>query len=278
MTILRIPLRRSRAEIGVDLFTGAVIVSVAIALAGLTWRLTGESGLPARAVAFTPVAPPPPVDVAAIVAASPFGSAAPVATAAAAGNLVLRAVMFARPASASTALVSAGDTPATLLHVGDPAPGGAIVDSIAIDHILLRGPAGLQTLAFPQPGAPPPAAGTAPTPQPFVGLPTAATPTPVPSAPLVFSPPPSGAGAPAAFLDSMGATPTDGGYRIGPGASPAMRAAGLQPGDLVERVNGAAVGDANRDRALFASAASGGPLRVELVRNGRRIAVSLPAR
>ncbi|WP_076071563.1 type II secretion system protein N [Sphingomonas montana] len=275
---LPVRVARSRAAIGVDLFTCAVIVSVAVALAGLTWRLSGESGLPAPAVAFVPPAPPPPIDVAAIVAASPFGSSAPLAATAVAGNLTLRAIMFARPASASTALVSAGDAPSTLLHIGDPAPGGAIVDSIAVDHVLLRGPAGLQTLGFPKPGAPPAPAGTAPAAQPFVGLPTPTAPAPVPSAPLVFSPPPSGLGAPSAFLDSMGATATDGGYRIGTGASPAMRSAGLQPGDLVERVNGVAVGDASRDRALFASAAAGGPLRVELVRNGRRIAVSLPAR
>ena len=279
MTILALRPRRSRAAIGVDLFTGAVIVSVAIALAGLSWRIAGDSGLPARAAPIAPAAPPPPIDLTAITAASPFGSAAALATTPVAGGLVLRSVLFARPASASTALVSAGDTAAILLHIGDPAPGGAIVDSIAIDHIVLRGPAGLQTLAFPRPGAPVPAAtGTAaPAAQPFVGLPTATAPSPVPSAPLVLPPPP-GAAAPAAFLDSIGATPTQGGYRIGAGASPAMRAAGLLPGDVVERVNGTAVGNADTDRMLFASAAGGGPLRVELVRGGRRIAVSLPAR
>jgi len=192
----------------------------------------------------------------------------------------LRAVMFARPASASTALVSAGDTPAMLLHIGDPAPGGATVDSIALDHVVLRTPAGLQTLAFPKPGAPAATGattGTAPAPQPFVGLPTPTAPVAIPSAPLVLPPPP-GAAAPAAFLDSIGATPTPGGYRIGTAASPAMRAAGLQPGDVVQRVNGTAVGNVDTDRALFASAAGGGPLRVELLRGGRHIAVSLPAR
>ena len=279
MLVARMRPRRSRAAIGVDLFTGAVILSVAIALAGLTWRIAGDSGLPARTLPIAPAAPPPPVDLTAIIAASPFGSAAALATTPAAGGLVLRSVMFARPASASTALVSAGDAAAILLHVGDPAPGGAIVDAIAIDHIILRGAAGLQTLAFPQPGAPVPAtAGTAaPAAQPFVGLPVPTTPVPVPSAPLMLPPPP-GSAAPAAFLDSIGATPTQGGYRIGAGASPAMRAAGLQPGDVVERVNGTTVGNADTDRMLFAAAAGGGPLRVELVRGGRRIAVSLPAR
>ncbi|HEX8445939.1 MAG TPA: type II secretion system protein N [Sphingomonas sp.] len=270
---------RSRAEIGVDLFTGAVIVSVAVALAGLSWRIAGDSGLPARAPVAAPVPTAAPVDLSAITGSAPFGSAAAVPTTAATGGLMLRAVLFARPASASTALISSGDTPALLVHIGDPAPGGAVVDSIAIDHVVLRTASGLQTLAFPKPGAPatPADPSGTPTPQPFVGLPTPTAPVPIQSAPLSL-PPPMGLDAPAAFLDSIGATATAGGYRIGPNAAPAMRAAGLQPGDVVKKVNGAMVGDIDRDRMLFAAAANGTPLRIELVRNGRTIAVSLPAR
>lgn len=268
------PAPRTRAAIGVDLFTVAMIVSVAIALAQLTWRILGDSGLPARPVPVVLAPPPAPVDLTAITAASPFGTAA-AAAGPAAGNLILRAIMFARPATASTALISAGDTPAILLHVGDPAPGGAIVDGIALDHVVLRTSAGLQTLAFPKPGAP--AAGAAPSAQPFVGLPTPTAPVAIPSAPLLLPPPPTG-GARIGFLDSIGATPTQEGYRIGADAPAAMRAAGLQPGDVVQKINGTTVGNADTDRALFASAVSGGALRVELVRNGRHIAVSLPAR
>ena len=266
---------RSRAAIGVDLFTGAVILSVAVALAGLSWRIAGDSGLPARAPVAAEPPPPAPVDLSAIAATSPFGTAVAAPADAAARGLTLRAILFARPASASSASISAGDAPAMLLHIGDPAPGGAIVDNIAIDHVVLRTGSGLQTLAFPKPGAPAAESGGAA--PPYIGLPTPSAPTPIPSAPLSL-PPPRFTNNPAAFLDGIGATATDGGYRIGTNAPPALRQAGLQPGDVVQTVNGSPVGNADRDRALFAAAASGAPLSVELLRNGRRIAVSLPAR
>jgi general secretion pathway protein C len=274
-------IRRSRGEIGVDLFTGAVILSVALALAGLSWRIAGDSGLSARAPVAAATPPPPPVDVAAIVAASPFGTAAALPVDAGASGLTLRALMFAHPAGASTALISAGDAPAMLLHIGDPAPGGAIVDGIAIDHVLLRTAGGLQKLEFPKPGAGAAGAGqpggSSPPP---IALPAPAGPTAMPSAPLMLPPPGHGGGAGIAptFLDSMGATATDGGYRIGTNASAAMRQAGLQPGDLVQKVNGTVVGNVDGDRMLFAAAAGGAPLNVEILRNGRRITISLPAR
>ena len=57
-----------------------------------------------------------------------------------------------------------------------------------------------------------------------------------------------------------------------------MRGAGLAPGDVVEKVNGVQVGDAERDRRLFDEAVVSGRARVEVVRDGRRIILSFPLR
>ena len=41
-----------QARIGLNLFTGAMVVSVAVALAGLTWRIAGHAGAGAITVPF----------------------------------------------------------------------------------------------------------------------------------------------------------------------------------------------------------------------------------
>ena len=54
-----------------------------------------------------------------------------------------------------------------------------------------------------------------------------------------------------------------------------MRHAGLRPGDIVERLNGQALGDPSRDRAAFDAAVVAGTVSVEIERNGKRIIASL---
>ncbi len=81
-----------------------------------------------------------------------------------------------------------------------------------------------------------------------------------------------------AFLDTLGVTTTDGGYRVGPAPSASTRLAGLLPGDVIEKVNGNAAGDVERDgRALDAAIRSGGG-RLEIMRSGRRMTLSFPPR
>lgn len=278
-----------------------VVVSVAFALAGLTWRLTGwDDGRTEIAVAdrLPPLtgsggADP---DVARIVALAPFGTAAggadglPQSTL----GLILKGILFAYPATASTVLISAGEGQTQSFTVGGSPAGGATIEAIEMDRVILRVGDRREQLTFPEPvpGAAPPPSAT-----PGAGISIApasdATPSadPAAAAALAASSPIATAAAqaqvaaqaPAAPVAtpsaaSLGVTAGSGGYRIGPNPSPELRRFGLQPGDVIETLNGQAVGNVASDRQLFEQAAQSGGARVEVVRDGRRITLTFPLR
>ena len=166
------PRQASRAA---DIFTGLVVASVAVALAGLTWRLVGAR--PADApppAAGQPAAPAPAADISPALALSPFGrpdasSAQPTSLA-----LALRGVVLAYPRSASSALIApAGGQPISYA-VGQVVPGGATIEEIAFDRVLLRVNGRLERLDLPRISA----AGTAP-----VAAAPAVSPSPVATVP-----------------------------------------------------------------------------------------------
>lgn len=263
-----------QARIGVDLFTAAVIASVAIALAGLTWRLAGNSDDAGRRVTASAAPPPPAIDVGPLLALAPFGKTA-AAAAPSTLSLELRGILLAAPRSASSVLIGTAGGPSRAWMLGQAIDGGAVVQDIAIDHVVLSVNGQLQTLAFPRPGA---TAGTSPAISPAATA--TATALGFSAAPPAAALPPAAAGGTStqALLDSMGATPTSRGYRIGQNVSGAMRQAGLQPGDVIEKVNGTVVGDVERDRSLLDAAAKAGVARVEVVRNGTRVTLAFPLR
>ncbi len=172
-----------QVRIGVDVLTVAMVVSVAVALAHLTWRVAGDPGTGLDAA---PIATPPsqPVDLGPVIASTPFGTVVTQA-AAVGGPLQLRGVMFAHPESASVALISIGGGPAKGYRAGE-AVGGSVVDAVAIDHVVLRGN-GAQTLALANSGARATGVTSAPTPPP-VTTPPAST---APNAPSVPRPSPA---------------------------------------------------------------------------------------
>jgi general secretion pathway protein C len=65
-----------QARLALDLLTGLVIVSVAFALAGLTWRLAGHAGSGAVTVPSGAAAVAAAPDIAPALALAPFGRAA----------------------------------------------------------------------------------------------------------------------------------------------------------------------------------------------------------
>ena len=77
---------------------------------------------------------------------------------------------------------------------------------------------------------------------------------------------------------AAGVSASAAGYRIGANPSPELRRFGLQPGDVIESLNGQAVGDAASDQQLFERARSAGQARVVVVRDGRRITLNFPLR
>lgn len=264
-----------QARLGVDIFTGLVAASIGVALAGLTWRLTGDPG---QRLGASPVAARPqrPVDLGPLIALAPFGTAAPAAPTQATNQpLTLRGILLASPRAASSALIAVGDQPAQAFYVGQ-AVGNGTIDAIEVDHVVLLSGGARSILAFPDKSGGGATAG-APPPAPLPAM--ASTDVPAPAA----SPPPLAPAAPAAppasgpaLLGSLGASPTGSGYAIGANLPPALRNAGLQPGDQVVAVNGTPIADALGNGGLLASAASAGTARIDLVRAGQRLSLSVP--
>lgn len=301
-----------RLKLGVDAFAVLVAMSVAFALAGLTWRLLGEPGGPAR------TEPPPvgptslaTVDIGPILAFAPFGEAyvQGAATAATSSGLVLKGLFAAGGSSRSAALIQVEGGKVESYGVGEVLPGGGVVEGVATDYVLIRVDGRLETLGFPSATATAQSAAVGPN---VAGQANATTGAPAPAArssgvaailatippevsgvarPAPVAPaPPTTPGAavdavrrqaadnPQALLQFMGAEATGSGYRVGSGVSADLRRAGLLPGDVIERVNGAAVGDVQRDRRTFEQAVASGRARVDVVRDGRRLSLSFPLR
>ena len=281
-----------------------VVGSLAVALAGLTWRLVGwDDGREAVAVAgsLAPLggaaAPGVDADVARIVSLAPFGGATAVGGVPASTlGLVLKGIISAYPASASTALISVGEGPATIYGVGQTPVGDAVIEQIEVDHVILISGGARQRLDFPAPVAVDPATVSGATPGAGITVTPAAPPPPSPqaAAALAMSSPIASAAAaaqPAPRVADTGATPnvaaaagaagvtaTASGYRIGPNPSAEIRRFGLQPGDVIETLNGQAVGDAGLDQQLIERARAAGQARVVILREGRRLTVNLPLR
>lgn len=247
----------------VNWLAAAAIVSVAVALAGLVWRIAGHADTGAITVPSDARARAVTVDSGPAVAWSPFGSpTAADATAPTGIQAVLKGVVFARPAELSISFVSIGNEPAKPFKVGD-ALAGAQVTEIRRDRIILNNGGRLEYLAFPDPF------GQA-TPTPGTPAPAAAGQPMAAPAPAAATPPPPSA---QAVLSRLNATPVAGGYAIGANAPPGMRS-----GDVVQSVNGAAMTDQSAVNAAIASAAASGQAQVTILRDGKPITVSIPIR
>lgn len=280
-----------------------VVVSVAFALAGLTWRLVGwDDGRDTVAVA--DALPPlgasggPDPDVARIVGLAPFGGGAvgsglPASTL----GLVLKGILLAYPAEASSALIATADGVAVAYGVGASVAGNAVIEAIEVDRVVLKVGDRRELLGFPEPvagpapdpSAPAPGAGItitssaqpaapAPNPQAAAALASASPIATAAAAQQAARPAQPAAPAPAPSAASLGVEATASGYRIGPNPSPELRRFGLQPGDVIETLNGQAVGSVASDRQLFERAVQSGGARVEVVRDGRRLTLTFPLR
>lgn len=257
-----------QARIGVNLFTAAVVASVGVALAGTTWRLLGDPG---ERLGAAPVAarPAPPPDIATLAGLSPFGTAAPTGSGSADTNVVLRGILLAQPRSASSALISVGGATPTPFAIGSTVAGGAI-DAIEEDHVVIAVGGQRRLLAFPD------RSGTAP--QTAATTPSATAPAPTivaPPPPQVAAPPP--VANPQTLLASLGANAAADGFHVNaPG--PQMKQAGLQPGDVVQRINGMGIADIIANPQALQSAFTNGTARMDLVRAGQPLTLSVPLR
>lgn len=278
-----------RSALVLTVLTGVVVASVAVALAGLTWRLAGlNDGRDRVALAGEPTASALSTDIAPILSLAPFGGVvADVQTSA--SGMTLKAIFMAWPAEASSALISVGDAPATAVRPGQTLSSGALVQSIGVDHVVLEVGGQSERLEFPKPvdasGGQPSSGGVPPAPAPQppqAGTAPAASPTAAGGSGMIPSVVEQYrqrlAGNPQAVANELNLTATAAGYRVGDDPPAPLRAAGLQPGDIVLKVNNQPVGALGNARAVLDQAITSGGARVEVLRNGRRITLSFPLR
>ena len=260
-------------------------------------------------------------DLDAIIAANLFGvaRAAPAEAAVASATaeslvetrlpLVLHGVFVAEIPAESTAIVARKGRPEELIRIGERVPGNATLESVYLDHVLLRRGRSLERLAFPDSDrsiatpSPRPEPARAGSPEPRA-MPGESVPEPALSS--NDPPPPSAMAAqhnpgegsprelaeryrdrlkadPRGALGELGLTPVGGdgpgGYRLDRlSRSPYLRQTGLKPGDVVLSINGQPLGDVGRDRLELDNVLAQGSARLEIQRGERRffITASLP--
>jgi len=280
----------------IDGVTSLVIVSVAAAAAILTWRVLGSpytvSPVSTGLGGYSALGPAP--DLLPITNVPPFGRAVVMAEAPQGlTKLVLRGIVLSDPAWASTALIEGEGGAGAAFKVGDLLPGGGRLERIDSDYVVLRIGSQLVPLYFPEDeraknpvvaGSVDPAAGGAggaPADAsgrdairallaPGVGGSDAGGTT---SPPL---PPPSRGAS--TFIDSLDATATPQGYRLGQNIGPQGRQFGLAPGDVVATVNGIGATRFASDPQAMARATATGQAQLVVLRGGNRITVTVPVR
>lgn len=283
-----------RNEIALRVVSLLVVGSIAWALAALTWRLVGwDDGRTEVAVAESlpslgAAAGGPDPDVARIVGLAPFGGGAATTGGLPASTLglVLKGVLSAYPASASTALIAVGEGQAAIYGIGQSPTANAVIEAIEVDHVILNVGGTRERLDFPQPvvapvdpSAPAPGSGITVTPVAPGGAsppPPVAASTNTGSGSAMSAPSPAQTAAGTAA--AAGVSATSAGYRIGPNPSPELRRFGLQAGDVIESLNGQAVSGASSDQALLEQARGAGQARVVVNRDGRRLTLTFSLR
>ncbi len=247
-----------QARTTLDIGAAAVIVSVAVALAGLTWRIAGHASTGAVTIpsGARPVAVP--ADVTPALAFAPFGKgAATDATQATALPLKLKGVFTASPAALSVAYIEVGGEAAKPFRIGE-APGGGTIEGILRDRVILRVAGRIEYLAFPDPSltaeqqtaaAAPPATPTAP-------------------AQSAAAPATAAAGVLAAMTPAPG-----GGMQVGANAPP-----GLQTGDVITSIGGTPLTSPASAATAFAAAQGRGSVQVQITRDGKPVTLTIPTR
>jgi general secretion pathway protein C len=248
------------------LVTLALVIVIAAQLAALLWRVLGSSDERALPPAPVDVNAAQAVDLPAIVNAHLFGvarnSGDPSDAPATSANLALAGTLAGADPSTGWAIIGASGQSARVYATGSSLPGGTKLVAVYPDRVLIDRGGARESLLLPRlsggsAGAAyaPPVAQASLTPDDLVrqvmGQQSAVN--------ELLRPQPVYAGGQLR------------GFRVYPGRDRALFArTGLQPGDLVMAINGAAIDDPQRGVETLRGIGQGAPVTVTIDRNGQQ--------
>jgi general secretion pathway protein C len=267
----------SLAAAAPSIVTVLLAIVIAAQLAALVWRALGatEDGSSAAPPAVAPAAPV--VDLAALVNAHLFGVAAdsgdPNDAPATTANLTLTGTLAGREPEHGWAIIGASGQSARVYATGTALPGGAKLFAVYPDRVILDRNGSRESLLLPRltgvAGGPaqPRAAAI-----PGDDAPDASLADNVRQ--LLVQNPQSGG-------ELLRPQPVFAGgslrgYRVYPGRNRTQFASlGLQPGDLVMAVNGAALDDPNRGLEILRGIGQGGAVTLTVERSGQQQQITI---
>lgn len=263
---------------GPRIATWALALGLGVQGAVLVTDIAGSGS--AVPVDSAPVPPPAQLDVAALVGAQLFGQAEMAAPTGDASDapptsmaLVLTGVLANTDPKTGIAILGESAATAKVFMVGDMVPGGAKLDSVYPDRVVLERAGALESLLLPQQRAAS-VASAAPPPMP-AQRPTAGDVQILDRMRRMIESDPGMIG------DVMRPQPVfaegkQRGYRVYPGRNRAAFARlGLRPGDLVTAINGTPLDDPARGGDIFNTLGSSAQARVTVMRSGREQELTL---
>jgi len=264
---------------GPQIATWALALGLGVQGAVLVTDIAGSDL--AAPVASEPVAPPARLDVAALVGAQLFGQAEVTSPTGSASDapptsmaLVLTGVLANTDPKTGIAILGESAATAKVFLVGDMVPGGARLNSVYPDRVVLERAGALESLLLPQLRSPS-LASAAPPPAMPAQRPTAGDVQILDRMRRMIENDPGMIG------DVMRPQPVfaegkQRGYRVYPGRNRAAFARlGLRPGDLVTAINGTPLDDPARGGEIFNTLGSAAQARVTVMRSGREQELTL---
>jgi general secretion pathway protein C len=265
--------RASFASAAPTIVSFLLVLVIAAQLAALLWRLLGSADADRETLVAPVPAQAPGVDIAAIVNAHLFGVApqsgdpsdAPATTA----NLTLAGTLAGREPEQGWAIIGASGQAARVYATGASLPGGSRLFAVYTDRVILDRNGVRESLMLPRLAGGGAAGGMA---SRAAGLPSPA----VSDGSLADSVRQLLVQNPSAGAELLRPQPVFAGgslrgYRVYPGRNRAQFSGlGLQPGDLVLAVNGAALDDPNRGLEILRGVGQGSAVTLTVERGGQQ--------
>ena len=258
-----------------SLVTVVLVIVIAAQLAALLWRALGSAGTESELA--SPVSAPeaPAVDLAAIVNVHLFGvaptSGDPSLAPATSANLTLAGTLAGTHPEQGWAIIGASGQTARVYATGAALPGGSKLFAVYPDRVILDRGGARESLMLPR------LSGGAGAPMAMANLPGPIA----QDASLADSVRQLLVQNPATAGDLLRPQPVFAGgslkgYRVYPGRNRAQFVnLGLQPGDLVMAVNGAALDDPNRGLEILRGIGQGSAVTLTIDRGGQQQQISI---